>query len=157
MSFKFGQRLIDTPQACLFCWINGYNGGQKPSTNPPKVRWYLCTSAPCQLASMAIGTGKLRRQFFQPSLIIQTKFVNFRYMPLPYRIPFQSACGAFWTLYLSLLNSTYSFQFYPLHEFITNSYYLTAKIRSKITKKHCVGQFNRRAPIRVALVTGIPL
>lgn len=26
-------------------------------------------------------------------------------MPLAYRVPFQSTCGVFWTLYLSLLNS----------------------------------------------------
>ncbi|KAL7414828.1 hypothetical protein BDY24DRAFT_384720, partial [Mrakia frigida] len=31
--------------------------------------------------------------------------VNFRYMPLAYRVPFQSSCGVLWTLYLSLLNS----------------------------------------------------
>ena len=28
-------------------------------------------------------------------------------MPLPYRVPFQSTCGVFWTLYLSLLNAKY--------------------------------------------------
>ncbi|KAI1797667.1 hypothetical protein LXA43DRAFT_260040 [Ganoderma leucocontextum] len=33
------------------------------------------------------------------------QLINFRYMPLPYRVPFQSTCGVFWTLYLSLLNS----------------------------------------------------
>ncbi|KAL4068330.1 hypothetical protein V8B97DRAFT_1974967 [Scleroderma yunnanense] len=33
------------------------------------------------------------------------QLINFRYMPLPYRIPFQSTCGVFWTLYLSLLNA----------------------------------------------------
>lgn len=33
------------------------------------------------------------------------QLVNFRYMPLPYRVPFQSTCGVFWTLYLSLLNA----------------------------------------------------
>ncbi|KAI6045112.1 hypothetical protein EDC04DRAFT_200431 [Pisolithus marmoratus] len=33
------------------------------------------------------------------------QLVNFRYMPLPFRIPFQSTCGVFWTLYLSLLNA----------------------------------------------------
>ncbi|KAG6371658.1 hypothetical protein JVT61DRAFT_9372 [Boletus reticuloceps] len=33
------------------------------------------------------------------------QLVNFRFMPLPYRIPFQSACGVFWTLYLSILNA----------------------------------------------------
>ncbi|KLO20399.1 hypothetical protein SCHPADRAFT_923568 [Schizopora paradoxa] len=32
--------------------------------------------------------------------------VNFRYMPLAYRVPFQSTCGIFWNLYLSLLNSS---------------------------------------------------
>lgn len=33
------------------------------------------------------------------------QLVNFRYMPLPYRVPFQSTCGVFWTLYLSIANS----------------------------------------------------
>jgi len=33
------------------------------------------------------------------------QFVNFRYMSLPYRVPFSQACGVFWTLYLSILNS----------------------------------------------------
>jgi hypothetical protein len=33
------------------------------------------------------------------------QLVNFRYMPLPYRVPFQSTCGVFWTLYLSVLNA----------------------------------------------------
>jgi len=33
------------------------------------------------------------------------QIINFRFMPLPYRVPFQSTCGVFWTLYLSLLNS----------------------------------------------------
>ncbi|KAH8120642.1 hypothetical protein DFH11DRAFT_1500048 [Phellopilus nigrolimitatus] len=31
--------------------------------------------------------------------------VNFRYMPLAYRVPFQSSAGIFWNLYLSLLNA----------------------------------------------------
>ena len=34
------------------------------------------------------------------------QFINFRFMPLPYRVPFQASCGVFWTLYLSLLNSS---------------------------------------------------
>ncbi|EGN97095.1 hypothetical protein SERLA73DRAFT_139153 [Serpula lacrymans var. lacrymans S7.3] len=33
------------------------------------------------------------------------QMINFRYMPLPYRVPFQATCGVFWTLYLSILNS----------------------------------------------------
>ncbi|KAH9845956.1 hypothetical protein C2E23DRAFT_917661 [Lenzites betulinus] len=33
------------------------------------------------------------------------QLVNFHFMPLPYRVPFQSTCGVFWTLYLSLLNA----------------------------------------------------
>ncbi|KAF9056610.1 hypothetical protein BJ165DRAFT_543205 [Panaeolus papilionaceus] len=33
------------------------------------------------------------------------QFVNFRYMPLPYRVPFSQVCGVAWTLYLSILNS----------------------------------------------------
>ena len=36
-----------------------------------------------------------------------TQLINFRFMPLPYRVPFQSTCGVFWTLYLSLANSKY--------------------------------------------------
>lgn len=31
--------------------------------------------------------------------------VNFRYMPLAMRVPFQATCGIFWNLYLSLLNA----------------------------------------------------
>ncbi|XP_006454786.1 hypothetical protein AGABI2DRAFT_198367 [Agaricus bisporus var. bisporus H97] len=33
------------------------------------------------------------------------QLINFRYMPLPYRVPFTQSCGVLWTLYLSLLNS----------------------------------------------------
>jgi hypothetical protein len=28
-------------------------------------------------------------------------------MPLHYRVPFQSTCGVFWTLYLSIMNAKY--------------------------------------------------
>lgn len=35
------------------------------------------------------------------------QLVNFRFMPLPYRVPFSQACGVLWTLYLSMLNSRY--------------------------------------------------
>jgi hypothetical protein len=44
------------------------------------------------------------------------QLINFRYMSLPYRVPFQSTCGVFWTLYLSILNSKYvCFQLWPMH------------------------------------------
>ncbi|KXN83556.1 Protein sym1 [Leucoagaricus sp. SymC.cos] len=33
------------------------------------------------------------------------QLVNFRYMPLAYRVPFSQGCGVLWTLYLSVLNS----------------------------------------------------
>ena len=36
---------------------------------------------------------------------IVCQFINFRFMPLPYRVPFQQTCGVFWTLYLSIINS----------------------------------------------------
>ena len=39
--------------------------------------------------------------------LIPSQLINFRFMPLPYRVPFQSTCGVFWTLYLSILNSAY--------------------------------------------------
>ncbi|KJA25633.1 hypothetical protein HYPSUDRAFT_37670 [Hypholoma sublateritium FD-334 SS-4] len=33
------------------------------------------------------------------------QMINFRYMPLAYRVPFSQSCGMVWTLYLSLLSS----------------------------------------------------
>jgi len=51
---------------------------------------------------------------FIPALIANwtvwpfAQMINYRYMPLAYRVPFQSTCGVFWTLYLSLLNSRYA-------------------------------------------------
>ncbi|KIO29666.1 hypothetical protein M407DRAFT_242533 [Tulasnella calospora MUT 4182] len=51
------------------------------------------------------------KDMFVPAMIANWKvwpavqMVNFRFMPLPYRVPFQSTCGVFWTVYLSLLNS----------------------------------------------------
>jgi len=33
------------------------------------------------------------------------QLVNFRYMPLPYRVPFSQTVGVFWTLYLSIVNA----------------------------------------------------
>jgi hypothetical protein len=57
---------------------------------------------------------QIREKFsdmYKPALITNwqvwpiAQLVNFRFMPLPYRIPFQSTCGVFWTLYLSMINS----------------------------------------------------
>lgn len=51
------------------------------------------------------------KDMFTPALLANwqvwplAQLVNFRYMPLPYRVPFQSTCGVFWTLYLSILNA----------------------------------------------------
>jgi len=51
------------------------------------------------------------RDMYIPALLANWKawplaqLINFRYMPLPYRVPFQSTCGVFWTLYLSMLNA----------------------------------------------------
>ncbi|KAK7463832.1 hypothetical protein VKT23_007169 [Stygiomarasmius scandens] len=48
---------------------------------------------------------------YKPALITNwqvwpiAQLINFRFMPLPYRVPFQSTCGVFWTLYLSMINS----------------------------------------------------
>ncbi|KAH9835771.1 uncharacterized protein C8Q71DRAFT_869934 [Rhodofomes roseus] len=70
------------------------------------------------IGSMGIMEGRdashIRRKYadmFAPALITNwqvwplAQFVNFRFMPLAYRVPFQSSCGVFWTLYLSILNS----------------------------------------------------
>ncbi|KIP11486.1 hypothetical protein PHLGIDRAFT_114613 [Phlebiopsis gigantea 11061_1 CR5-6] len=51
------------------------------------------------------------RDLYKPLIITNwqvwplVQLVNFRFMPLAYRVPFQSSCGVFWTLYLSLANS----------------------------------------------------
>ncbi|KAH7883890.1 hypothetical protein F5I97DRAFT_1609935 [Phlebopus sp. FC_14] len=60
------------------------------------------------------STTQIREKYadmYTPALLTNWKIwpiaqlINFRYMPLPYRIPFQSTCGVFWTLYLSILNA----------------------------------------------------
>jgi protein Mpv17 len=33
------------------------------------------------------------------------QYINFRFLPLKYRVPFVSAVGVLWVAYLSLLNS----------------------------------------------------
>ncbi|OCH96583.1 hypothetical protein OBBRIDRAFT_717993 [Obba rivulosa] len=70
------------------------------------------------ISSMGVMEGRdlphIRAKFkdmYTPALIANwqvwplVQFVNFRYMPLPYRVPFQSGVGVAWTLYLSILNS----------------------------------------------------
>ncbi|KAI0762617.1 hypothetical protein C8Q74DRAFT_1207785 [Fomes fomentarius] len=55
--------------------------------------------------------GQRYKDLYKPVLLANwqvwpvAQLINFRYMPLPYRVPFQSTCGLFWTLYLSLLNA----------------------------------------------------
>ncbi|KAF5384707.1 hypothetical protein D9757_006196 [Collybiopsis confluens] len=70
------------------------------------------------LGSMGVMEGRPTPQIKQkftdlyiPALLTNwqiwpiAQLVNFRFMPLPYRVPFQSTCGVFWTLYLSIINS----------------------------------------------------
>ncbi|KZT74839.1 hypothetical protein DAEQUDRAFT_742290 [Daedalea quercina L-15889] len=70
------------------------------------------------IGSMGIMEGRdkthIRQKYsdmFVPAIITNwqvwplAQFINFRFMPLAYRVPFQSSCGVFWTLYLSILNS----------------------------------------------------
>ncbi|RDB28867.1 Protein SYM1 [Hypsizygus marmoreus] len=70
------------------------------------------------LGSMGImerrNFGQIKEKYtdlYMPALFMNWKvwpiaqLINFRYMPLPYRVPFQSGCGVFWTLYLSHLNA----------------------------------------------------
>jgi len=51
------------------------------------------------------------KDLYQTALISNWKvwpaaqFINFRYIPPAYRVPFSQTCGVFWTLYLSILNS----------------------------------------------------
>ncbi|GJE87794.1 Mpv17/PMP22 family protein [Phanerochaete sordida] len=70
------------------------------------------------LGSMGVMEGRdgrhIREKFqdlYKPLLITNwqvwptVQLINFRFMPLPYRVPFQSTAGIFWTLYLSIANS----------------------------------------------------
>ncbi|KAI0803069.1 hypothetical protein BC629DRAFT_92946 [Irpex lacteus] len=70
------------------------------------------------LGSMGIMEGRDKQhikkkysELYGPLLVANWKvwplaqLVNFRFMPLAYRVPFQSTCGVFWTLYLSIANS----------------------------------------------------
>lgn len=70
------------------------------------------------LGSMGIMEGRDRQHIqgkfqdlYKPLLIANwqvwplVQLINFRFMPLAYRVPFQSTCGIFWTLYLSIANS----------------------------------------------------
>ncbi|KAJ7293357.1 hypothetical protein C8J57DRAFT_1457535 [Mycena rebaudengoi] len=70
------------------------------------------------LGSMGIMEGrnptqisKKYKDLFMPTLLTNwgvwpiAQLVNFRFMPLAYRVPFQSTCGVFWTLYLSTVNA----------------------------------------------------
>ncbi|KAM5538246.1 hypothetical protein V8D89_008133 [Ganoderma adspersum] len=70
------------------------------------------------IGSMGLMEGREMKQvqqrfsdMYRPVLLANwrvwplAQLINFRYMPLPYRVPFQSTCGVFWTLYLSLLNA----------------------------------------------------
>ncbi|KAF9073764.1 hypothetical protein BDP27DRAFT_1215198 [Rhodocollybia butyracea] len=70
------------------------------------------------LSSMGVMEGRtipqIKQKFsdlYSPALITNwqvwpiAQLINFRFMPLSYRVPFQSTCGIFWTLYLSIINS----------------------------------------------------
>lgn len=103
------------------------------ATAAPKVSWRQLIKrvaadqlimAPVGLAlfigSMGMMEGRTRSQIkekykdmYGDAIVANWKVwpiaqtVNFRYMPLPYRVPFSQACGVLWTLYLSMLNSRY--------------------------------------------------
>ncbi|KZV92099.1 hypothetical protein EXIGLDRAFT_836676 [Exidia glandulosa HHB12029] len=75
------------------------------------------------LGSMGVMEGRSSGEIglkyhdlFWPALYTNWKvwpaiqFVNFKFVPLAFRVPFQSTCGCFWTLYLSMLNSSDSNQ-----------------------------------------------
>jgi protein Mpv17 len=57
------------------------------------------------------GIKQKYRDMYSPAIIANWKvwpaiqLINFRFMPLAYRVPFQASCGVVWTLYLSLLNA----------------------------------------------------
>ncbi|RUS20978.1 hypothetical protein BC937DRAFT_93949 [Endogone sp. FLAS-F59071] len=57
------------------------------------------------------GVGEKFRDAYLPAFIANYKvwplvqFINFRFCPLPYRVPFVSTVGIFWNGYLSYLNN----------------------------------------------------
>ncbi|KAJ7783543.1 hypothetical protein DFH07DRAFT_788131 [Mycena maculata] len=70
------------------------------------------------IGSMGVLEGRTRKQIaqkysdlFMPTMVTNwsvwpaIQCINYRFMPLSYRVPFQSTCGVFWTLYLSTVNS----------------------------------------------------
>ncbi|TFK23106.1 hypothetical protein FA15DRAFT_670838 [Coprinopsis marcescibilis] len=70
------------------------------------------------IGSMGMMEGRTPRQIkekyrdmYHEALVANWKvwplaqLINFRFMPLPYRVPFSQTCGVFWTLYLSMLNA----------------------------------------------------
>lgn len=97
----------------------------------PKVSWLALSKrvaadqtimAPVGLVmfigAMGIMEGRTRKQIkekykdmYSDAIIANWKvwplaqLINFRFMPLPYRVPFSQVCGVFWTLYLSMLNA----------------------------------------------------
>ncbi|KAJ7275262.1 hypothetical protein B0H12DRAFT_1086469 [Mycena haematopus] len=102
--------------------LNG-NGKVSPKALAKRVAADQIVMAPIGLVAfigtMGVLEGRTRTQISQKysDLFMPTirtnwsvwpvlQFVNFRYMPLAYRVPFQSTCGVFWTLYLSTVNAS---------------------------------------------------
>lgn len=110
---------------------NAAGGLVRPAQGPPPINYFALAKrvatdqlimAPTGLVlfigSMGMMEGRTRSQIkqkykdlFGDAILANWKvwplaqYMNFRYMPLPYRVPFSQACGVLWTLYLSLLNS----------------------------------------------------
>ncbi|KAJ7900114.1 hypothetical protein B0H14DRAFT_2672343 [Mycena olivaceomarginata] len=101
--------------------LNG-TGKISPKALAKRVAADQIVMAPIGLVAFigAMGTleGRSRKQIaqkyndmFMPTLRTNwsvwpvLQFVNFRFLPLAYRVPFQSTCGVFWTLYLSTVNA----------------------------------------------------
>ena len=101
------------------------------ASQAPKVSWLALSKrvaadqsmmAPAGLVmfigAMGVMEGRTRKQIrekykdmYADAIIANWKvwplaqLINFRFMPLPYRVPFSQVCGVFWTLYLSMLNA----------------------------------------------------
>lgn len=89
--------------------FHGYHGRSGLNSYSGQVQGFVHAPNCCQLAGMASRSGmSYLYKWRQHELTrISAQLINFRYMPLPYRVPFQSTCGVFWTLYLSIVNSRY--------------------------------------------------
>lgn len=135
---KGGCRPDHHVRSTVFLWYQSLTSiqGSHRGTIPQYLLPFslICFQLSLFLGSMGIMEGRtipqIKQKFtdlYPPALVTNwqvwplAQLFNFRFMPLPYRVPFQSTCGIFWTLYLSVINSKYIFSDRVSHQFTDTS------------------------------------